>query len=414
MADKTSSRLPFWKATWVVSRRDFMTIVTSKSFLLFLFAPLLALIITGVSGSILLTGGDKKIGEAKILVTMSEDDSAKLVNATKFMKEEVDISLPEYVFKPKDEVDPRQRLSDKTMNLMVVLSGDLENPTITGRKNNVDYALGRLTVIIAEAQKGQFEQEAYPDIKAEYVTSKELGKEATDINEDKGTFLISKAVQFALYILTSTLAIMVLTNLIEEKSNKIIEILATAIPMEALFLGKLIGMLAVSAVALSVWTLFSSFLGSGLAAGMAKAGIDIEPMVGWLPFLALFVGYYMMSYFIFGSIYLTIGGMAPTPREAQVYTLPVSILQLMSFLYGAYATSAGGVAMWVGILIPLTSPYVLLGHAAETGGSYIYLLGFAWQALMVTLAIKLGAQIFRNRVLDQRPIFKFRTKKQIA
>jgi ABC-2 type transport system permease protein len=42
------------------------------------------------------------------------------------------------------------------------------------------------------------------------------------------------------------LAGMVLSNLVEEKGNKIIEVLAAAIPMDAVFLGKLFAMLAVS------------------------------------------------------------------------------------------------------------------------------------------------------------------------
>ena len=52
------------------------------------------------------------------------------------------------------------------------------------------------------------------------------------------------------------LAGMVLSNLVEEKANKIIEILAAAIPMEALFLGKLFAMLGVSLVGIATWLTF--------------------------------------------------------------------------------------------------------------------------------------------------------------
>jgi ABC-2 type transport system permease protein len=129
-------------------------------------------------------------------------------------------------------------------------------------------------------------------------------------------------------------------------------------------------------------------------------------MVGWLPFLGLFAVYYVMSYLIFGSIYLTTGGMSPTPREAQIYTLPISIIQLLSFMGGAYAASAGGMATWIGIAFPFTSPYVLLGYAAEKGGSLVHVVGIIWQLAVVTFAIRFGAQIFRSRVIDQRPVFR--------
>ena len=45
---------------------------------------------------------------------------------------------------------------------------------------------------------------------------------------------------------------MVLSNLVEEKSNKIIEILAASIPMESVFLGKLVAMLAMALVGITM------------------------------------------------------------------------------------------------------------------------------------------------------------------
>jgi hypothetical protein len=46
---------------------------------------------------------------------------------------------------------------------------------------------------------------------------------------------------------------MILSQLIEEKSNKIIEVLAAAVPIEAIFLGKLFAMLATSIIGIAVW-----------------------------------------------------------------------------------------------------------------------------------------------------------------
>ena len=49
------------------------------------------------------------------------------------------------------------------------------------------------------------------------------------------------------------LAGMVLSNLVEEKSNKIIEILAAAVPIDSVFIGKLLAMLAMAIVGIMVW-----------------------------------------------------------------------------------------------------------------------------------------------------------------
>ena len=56
-----------------------------------------------------------------------------------------------------------------------------------------------------------------------------------------------------LFFLTLLLAGMVLSQLIEEKSNKIIEVIAAAMPIDAMFVGKLFAMLAASVLGLVVW-----------------------------------------------------------------------------------------------------------------------------------------------------------------
>ena len=65
--------------------------------------------------------------------------------------------------------------------------------------------------------------------------------------------MTAQAGQTLLLLLTMLLAGMVLSNLVEEKTNKIIEVLAAAIPMDSVFLGKLFAMLAVSFVDIGVW-----------------------------------------------------------------------------------------------------------------------------------------------------------------
>ena len=59
--------------------------------------------------------------------------------------------------------------------------------------------------------------------------------------------------QALLFVLTILLAGMLLSQLIEEKSNKVIEMLAAAVPVDAIFLGKLFAMLAMSLIGIAVW-----------------------------------------------------------------------------------------------------------------------------------------------------------------
>ena len=56
-----------------------------------------------------------------------------------------------------------------------------------------------------------------------------------------------------IFTVTLLLATLLLSTLVEEKTNKVIEVLAAAVPLDAIFLGKLIAMLGISLVGLALW-----------------------------------------------------------------------------------------------------------------------------------------------------------------
>src|SRR5205823_8732374 len=111
--------------------------------------------------------------------------------------------------------------------------------------------------------------------------------------------------QMLLFFLTLLLSTMVMSQLIEEKSNKIIEVIAAAMPIDAMFLGKLFAMLAASVIGIIVW------VGAGaLFIEMVKEGgihTLSPPAVGWPIFLTLGVIYFAMNYLLIGAVMLMIG-----------------------------------------------------------------------------------------------------------
>ena len=141
--------------------------------------------------------------------------------------------------------------------------------------------------------------------------------------------LVARGGQTILFVLTLLLAGMLLSQLIEEKSNKVIEILAAAVPIDAIFLGKLFAMLAMSLVGITVWTAAGAaaiayWIGGGL-------GALPDPAVGWPVFLALILVYFAMSYLLIGGVFLGIGGQASTVREVQTLSMPVTMAQVVIF-----------------------------------------------------------------------------------
>ena len=132
-----------------------------------------------------------------------------------------------------------------------------------------------------------------------------------------------------LFFLTILLSGMLLSQLIEEKSNKIIEVIAAAVPIDALFVGKLFAMLAASVVGILVWI----SAGALLIQVVKHGGVATlpAPAIGWCGFLILAIVYFAMNYLLLGAAFLTIGAQASTVREVQTMSMPVTFGQVIIF-----------------------------------------------------------------------------------
>ncbi|RYY32898.1 MAG: ABC transporter permease, partial [Sphingomonadales bacterium] len=214
----------------------------------------------------------------------------------------------------------------------------------------------------------------------------------------------AQAGQLLLFLLTMLLAGMVLSNLVEEKANKIIEVLAAAIPMDAVFMGKLFAMLGVSFVGIAVWGTAAGLF--TLASGDALTSVP-APAVGWPLFIALGIAYFAMAYLLLGALFLSIGALATTVREVQTLSMPVTMLQLVVFFLASYALTAPGSPVEVGaMLFPLSSPFVMLSRAALFETLWPHALALAWQALCVVIFVRVGATLFKRRVMKSGPAVK--------
>ena len=215
--------------------------------------------------------------------------------------------------------------------------------------------------------------------------------------------LTARAGQFLLFFLTILLAGMLLSQLIEEKSNKVIEVLAAAVPIDAIFLGKLFAMLATSIVGIAVWT----SAGAAAVAAFSEAGLASlpPPAVGWTAFFTLAVVYFAMNYLLLGSVFLSIGAQASTVREVQTLSMPVTMGQVVIFAVATLAIGAPELALaaWPRPIFPLSSPLVMIARAAQLPGLWPHLLAIGWQLVWVVLILRLGSRLFRRSVLQSGP-----------
>ena len=392
---RTTGRLSTLAAAYIVARRDFVAILFSRSFFFFLLGPLFTMAIGTMAGGL----GQRahvEMQQSQLGIAMRAADVERMVASANALAPVVDGRLPPMVIikrlAPGEKFDPRAALQTKELNIAAVLSGTPEAPVLTGPSGRIENWQGLVALIAAKADgKGP---DAFPVVGM-------AGFESSKVDERQNRTLTAQMGQIILLLLTMLLAGMVLSNLVEEKSNKIIEVLAAAISMDAVFLGKLFAMLAVSFVGLTVW-------GAASAAifGLAGSAVPIPPApaVGWPLFLALGVAYFSIGYLLIGAVFLAIGSMAPTVRDVQTMSLPATLLEIVVFFIASYAVSKpGSVLELIAVTFPFSSPYAMLARAAQDEALWPHALAIAWQLVWVAVLIRLGAALFKRRVMQSGP-----------
>ena len=384
------------RAAFVIARRDFTATVLSKTFLLFLLGPLfpigLGFIFGGIGAQV-----ERNAAPATVAVVASAADYELLQAArTRFAPLGTERPLIELhrVDPEPDSAAQRQRLLTSAEEpVLGVLEGGLSDPHFTGAVTADGRTVQQVNLFVDEARR------------IGTTRPPEVGKavEVTLTRSSSGSVafarnLTARAGQTILFVLTILLAGMLLSQLIEEKSNKVIEVLAAAVPVDSIFLGKLFAMLAMSLIGITVWT----SAGAAAIAIYATGGLGAlpPPAVGWPAFLFFILLYFSMSYLLIGATFLGIGAQASTVREVQTLSMPVTMSQVVLFGFAALGVGKPNSPEAIGAAIfPLSSPFAMVARAAEQEALWPHLLALAWQVLWVALILKVAAALFRRSVL---------------
>lgn len=377
----------------MIARRDLTSLLFSRSFVFFLLAPVLPILVAVGYQSF---GQDEPPSEPQVIgLAMSELDNLSMIYARHRLINRMAGPVPRLIIvhhaRAGVPFDPVKELRNATAPVAGYLTGTLVAPNLIAPPDRAKALSGMISAIAAKAK-------APAELQFPVVTLTPV--EDIAAHSEEGRLATGQAGQLLLFLLTMMLAGLVLSNLIEEKGNKIIEVLASAIPIEALFFGKILGALAISVIGAAVWLLFG---------GVALAAVDgwliaPEPAVGWPMFLTLGLIYFAMAYLLLGSVFLSVGAFATTAREVQTLSLPATIFQVFVFFIASFVLSKGGRPFEpLAIIFPFSSPYTMIARAAQTASLWPHALALVWQGLWVGAVISVGAQLFRRNVMKSGP-----------
>ena len=215
-------------------------------------------------------------------------------------------------------------------------------------------------------------------------------KERTELR-----LLVPGAFMFLLWICVFTSANYLLTTTIEEKSNKVMEVLlAAASPMQ-LLAGKIVGYSMVSAVMLVMY------------GGLGIAGLSVASMMDLVPLshLVYLVLYFVMAYFMVSSMMAAVGSAVSDLREAQSLVTPVMLVLIVPImLWMPIIENPNGTLATVASFVPPAIPFVMiLRVTASTDQIPLWqtLLSIVWGFGCAFGMLWIAARIFRVGVLMQ-------------
>jgi ABC-2 type transport system permease protein len=229
--------------------------------------------------------------------------------------------------------------------------------------------------------------------------TKAAGEEEVSLADVMRQF-VPIAFVYLLWIAIFTISQMLLSNTIEEKSNRIIEVLLSSVTAGELMMGKLLGIAAIGLTMIGAW------LGSMIAILLWFAGPEID----WAPqvlqillnskLLPAFALYFVLGYLMYAGIFLAIGGVCNTLKEAQNLMGPVMLIMMVPLITMFFIPKDphGGLARALS-WIPLYTPFVMMNRAAADPPAFDLIGTFILMAASTVVVLWLTGRIFRIGIL---------------
>jgi len=260
-------------------------------------------------------------------------------------------------------------------------------------------------------------------------------------NEKTSFAMVSKIVGmvcgFLIYFFIFLCAQQVLRGVLEEKTNRIIEVLISSIKPMQLMLGKIIGVAMVGLTQFVLWIVLTlvlilgvQFAAPNLLAGDADmlqttmqtqmaentlTSIDTQQLLSqnsifeqiqnyfnfsFTTLLLCFLFYFIFGYLIYASLYAAVGSAVDTETDSQQFLLPVTIPLILTIMMIMPISEApnGTLALWMS-MIPLTSPVAMLIRLPSGVPLHELLISMGLCVVFFFFCVWLAAKIYRIGIL---------------
>lgn len=272
----------------------------------------------------------------------------------------------------------------------------------------------------------QMVEKAHVNVDVRSIKWSESGEQesSTDVAMGLG-FMLS----LITYMFVLMYGAMIMNSVIEEKTNRIVEVVVSSCRPFQLMLGKIIGVGLVGLTQMAIWIVLLAIVGTvagsvfgisnmsspdaivaGTNAGAAvEAATDAGVMdsfmrevlsINYVPIILNFLLYFIGGYLLYSSLFAGLGSAVDQPSDSSQFVTPVIMIMLIAFYAGMVCMEnpTGPTAVWCSI-IPFTSPVVMMVRLPFGVPTWQLILSLALlfgTALAITW---LAARIYRRGIL---------------
>ena len=248
-------------------------------------------------------------------------------------------------------------------------------------KSNKSY--GSSSTDIVEAKLNRIWNEIKNDSlqidadKQQILSTSHLGLSPKNIKNLKANSKTAEGIGYVaglmIYIILLIYGSQVMMGVMEEKTNRIAEVIVSSVKPFQMMLGKILGIGMVALTQFFIWIAFVlivyniarvSGAGGGAANAMVGQMQNMFDSVNVALILFCFAFYFLAGFFFYASLYGAIGSAVnEDTREAQSLSFPITMLVILSIalMSSAIANPTSPVAVWASI-IPFSSPIVMMAR----------------------------------------------------
>ena len=213
-------------------------------------------------------------------------------------------------------------------------------------------------------------------------------------------FILSFLMVMFIYFSLIFYGIYVLKGVLEEKSNRIVEVIVSSVKPFHLMIGKIVGIGAVGLTQIAIWVVFLLLFTAPQVLGMISVKPDMIPSVS--PMLIIFFPiYFVLGFLLYATIYAGIGSMFNSDEDAQQMVSAANMMLIVPImLVGAVMKNPSGTMATVTSLFPFFTPILMyLRIAVQTPPAWQIALSLVLMVVTITLMILLVSKIYRVGIL---------------